>query len=87
MITELTQSQQSNLVDYVVGNIPYYEERAKYANYLMDRSRCPLKLADEALYEEIIESVVEWLEYNEIEKDEPDDTYDEMALYLTEELF
>lgn len=51
---------------YVRNNVEDYEVRLQLALKRMDRMRCPLRMADGVLYDEIVDSIDEWCEDNEI---------------------
>lgn len=48
------------------NNVEFYEDRLQLALNKMDRSRCPLKMADNDLYREIIDAACEWFDDQEI---------------------
>ena len=45
---------------YVAANIEFYEERIQLALGWMERDRCPLRMADDGLYDEIVDAVEDW---------------------------
>ena len=51
---------------YVRNNIEDYEVRLQLALKKMDRMRCPLRMADESLFDEIVDAICEWFDDNEI---------------------
>ena len=59
-------SQINEVAAFVRNNVEFYEDRLQLALNKMDRSRCPLKMADNDLYEEIIDAACEWFDDQEI---------------------
>lgn len=57
---------------YVRNNVEFFEERLQLAFNKMDRLRCPLQMADEELYNDIINAIEEWCDDNEVCYDEVD---------------
>ena len=57
------------LAAYVRNNVEDYEERLQLALKRMDRMRCSLRMADDGLFEEIVDAVSEWCEDNEVSVD------------------
>lgn len=51
---------------YVRNNVEDYEERLQLALKRMDRMRCPMRMADDGLFEEIVDAVIDWCDDNEI---------------------
>lgn len=54
------------MVQYVIDNIEDFGVRYYLALKMMDRMRCPLSMANESLYDEIKEKMVEWAMDNNI---------------------
>ena len=54
---------------YVRNNVEDYEERLQLALKRMDRMRCSLRMADDGLFEEIVDAVSNWCEDNEVSVD------------------
>lgn len=54
---------------YCAENIEDYEIRVQRALDVIGRNRCPLYMADSALYDEILECAQEWCDDNEISVD------------------
>lgn len=59
-------SQINEVAAFVRNNVEFYEDRLQLALNKMDRSRCPLKMADRDLYGEIIDVACEWFDDQEI---------------------
>lgn len=59
-------SQINELAAYVRNNIEDYEERLQLALKRMDLMRCPLRMADGSLYDEIVDAISEWCDDNEV---------------------
>lgn len=57
---------------YVRNNVEFYEERLQMALNKMERMRCPLQMADESLYDEIVDAIEDWCDDNEVCYDEVD---------------
>ena len=57
---------------YVRNNVENYEERLQLALNCMDRDRCPLRMADRRLYDEIVSAVEEWCWDNDVDCSEVD---------------
>lgn len=54
---------------YVRNNVEFFEERLQLALNKMERMRCPLRMADDSLYDEIVDAIEEWFDDNEISID------------------
>lgn len=54
---------------YVRNNVEDYEERLQLALKRMDRMREPLRMADQELYDEIVDAISEWCDDNEVSVD------------------
>lgn len=65
----MNKKMKKDLAAFVRNNIEDYEIRLQLALKRMDRMRCPLRMADEALYGEIVDAICEWFEDNEISID------------------
>jgi hypothetical protein len=63
---------KKELAAYVRNNVEFFEERLQLALNKMDRMRCPLQMADEELYNDIINAIEEWCDDNEVCYDEVD---------------
>ena len=64
------------MVQYVIDNVDDFEERYKYALKLMDKMRCPLSMANDNLYDEILDTMREWALYESNLTDEEFDEFD-----------
>ena len=53
----------------IFSNIEDYEHRIEKAMVTMDRMRCPLRYADNALYEEMRDAVDDYITDNDLNKD------------------
>lgn len=60
------------VAEYVSANVEDYFEKVTYALGRMDRFRCPLYLADRALYIEIMDAVDDYCQDNDLDPDEID---------------
>ena len=65
-------SKRKEVAAYVRNNVEFFEERLQLALNKMDRMRCPLQMADEELYNDIINAIEEWCDDNEVCYDEVD---------------
>ena len=57
---------------YVRNNVEFYEERIQLALSTMDIMRCPLEVANHALFDDISDTIEEWCEDNEEDFDSLD---------------
>lgn len=57
---------------YVRNNVEFFEERLQLALNKMERMRCPLRMADDALYSEICDAIGDWCLDNDIDEDSYD---------------
>ena len=57
---------KKEIAAYVAANIEFYEERLQLALGWMERDRCPLRMADDGLYDEIVDAACEWFDDHEI---------------------
>ena len=57
------------IADYCEAQIEDYELRVQIALGLMDRMRCPLRMADASLYDEMERCACEWAEDNDYSVD------------------
>lgn len=62
-------NQQKEIAAYVRNHVEFYEERLSLALGWMERDRCPLRMADDSLYDEIVDAIEEWFDDNEISID------------------
>ncbi|WP_296864593.1 hypothetical protein [uncultured Methanobrevibacter sp.] len=60
------------LVQYIIDNIDDFGKRYQKAITKMDRQRCPFRIADNVLYNEINDRISDWCSDN----DEDEDDYD-----------
>lgn len=65
----MNKKMKKDLAAFVRNNIEDYEIRLQLALKRMDRMRCPLRMADGELYDEIVDAISEWFEDNEISID------------------
>lgn len=63
------------MVQYVLDNVEDFEARYARAWDIIGRNRCPLRMADEALYDDIYNSMCEWVN-DELESYPEDFDYD-----------
>jgi hypothetical protein len=54
------------LAAYVRQNVEFFEERLQLALNKMDRMRCPLRVADQELYDDIVSAIEQWCEDYEV---------------------
>ena len=57
---------------YVRNHVVFYEERLSVALGWMALDRCPLRMADSSLYDEIVDAIEEWCWNNEVDCSEVD---------------
>lgn len=72
---------KKDIAAYVRNNIEDFEVRLQLALKRMDRMRCPMRMADDGLYDEMCDAIDEWCDDNEVslEYDEDwDDIIDEI---------
>ena len=69
--------KKKEIAAFVRDNIEDYEERLQLALKRMDRMRCPLRMADGSLYDEIVDAISEWCDDNEVSL-EFDEDWDEL---------
>lgn len=69
--------KKKEIAAFVRNNIEDFEERLQLALKRMDRMRCPLRMADGILYDEIVDSIDEWCNDNEVSL-EFDEDWDEL---------
>lgn len=62
----------ADVIKYVIENVDDFEMEYGHALHHADKWRCGVSNADSGLYDSIIDSVVEYMEDNEIEYDESD---------------
>lgn len=62
-------NNRKELAVYVRNHVVFYEERLSVALGWMALDRCPLRMADSSLYDEIVDAIEEWFEDNEISVD------------------
>ena len=65
-------NKRKEVAAYVRNNVEFFEERLQLALNKMDRMRCPLHMADEELYNDIVNAIEEWCDDNEVCYDEVD---------------
>ena len=63
-------NNKKELVAYVRNNVEFFEERLQLALNKMDRMRCPLQMADEELFNDIVNAIEEWCDDHEVCYDE-----------------
>lgn len=59
--------KKKEIAAFVRNNIEDYEERLQLALKRMDRMRCPMRMADDGLYDEMCDAVEDWCEDNDID--------------------
>lgn len=52
---------------YVRNNVEDYEERLQLALKRMDRMRCPMRMADDGLYDEMCDAIDDWCWENDVD--------------------
>lgn len=57
------------IATFVRNNVEDYEERLHLALKRMDRMREPLRMADNGLFNEIVDAVSDWCDDNEVSVD------------------
>lgn len=57
---------------YVRNHVEFYEERLSLALGWMDRDRCPLRMADDGLFDEIVDAIEDWCWENDVDCSEVD---------------
>lgn len=62
-------SQINEIAAYVRNNVEDYEERLQLALKRMDRMREPLRMADNGLFDEIVDAISDWCDDNEVSLD------------------
>lgn len=55
-----------DIAAYVRNNVEFYEERIQLALSTMDIMRCPLEVANHALFDDISDTIKEWCEDNKV---------------------
>ena len=65
-------NHKKEVAAYVRNNVEFFEERLQLALNKMDRMRCPLQMADEELYNDIINAIEEWCWDNDVDCSEVD---------------
>lgn len=61
--------QLKEIAAFVAKRVRSYETRLQLALDVMDESRCSLRMADSALFDEIVDKVEEWCEDNDYSVD------------------
>lgn len=56
-------------LEYIVENVELFEDRYSISLYYMDTDRCSLRMADDSLFDEIVETASDYLEYNDMNND------------------
>jgi hypothetical protein len=62
-------TSKKDLATYVRNNIEDYETRLQSALDRVDEMRCPLRMADNSLYDEIVDAVTDWCDDNDVSLD------------------
>lgn len=57
---------------YVRNNVEDYEKYLQLALKRMDKMRCPLRMADSALFDAISDAIDEWCDDNEVNNEDWD---------------
>ena len=70
---------KKDLAAFVRNNIEDYEIRLQLALKRMDRMRCPLRMADDGLYDEIMDAISEWCEDNDYDIDQLYEEWDDLV--------
>ena len=68
---------KKELAAFVRNNVEDFEVRLQLALKRMDRMRCPFRMADGMLYDEIVDAIEEWCDDNEVSL-EYDEDWDEV---------
>lgn len=64
--------QIKEVAAYVRNNVENYEVRLQLALNCMDRDRCPLRMADDDLFAEIVDAIDDWCWENDVDCSEVD---------------
>ena len=56
-----------DIAAYVRDNVEFYEERIQLALSMMGVMRCPLEVANHALFDDISDTIEEWCEDNGVD--------------------
>lgn len=65
----LTKKMTREIAAYCRNNIEDFEERVQLALKKMGRMRCPFSMADQELYDDIVNCICEWCEDNDYSVD------------------
>lgn len=68
---------KKEIAAFVRNNVEDFEVRLQLALKRMDRMRCPFRMADGMLYDEIVDAIEEWCDDNEVSL-EYDEDWDEI---------
>ena len=75
----MNKKMKKDLAAFVRNNIEDYEIRLQLALKRMDRMRCPLRMADDGLYDEIMDAISEWCEDNDYDIDQLYEEWDDLV--------
>ena len=64
--------KKKEIAAYVRNNVEFYEERLSIALGRMERNRCPLRMADCSLFDDIVSAIDDWCWDNEFDDSEVD---------------
>ena len=70
--TTISAMKTKEIAAYVRNNVEDYEERLQLSLKRMDRMRCPMRMADEELYDDIINAIEEWCWDNDVNTEDLD---------------
>lgn len=60
-------NHKKELAAYVRNNVEFFEERLQLALNKMDRMRCPMRMADGILFDEICGAIDDWCYDNDVD--------------------
>ena len=55
----------AEMVQYIIDNVEDFEPRYKHALSIIGRDRCPLRMADPMLYDDILDAGADWMVDND----------------------
>ena len=61
-----TENAPKEMVQYIIDNVDDFEPRYQHALKIIGRNRCPLRMADYALFSCIRAAMEEWTRENDI---------------------
>ena len=76
-----TENAPKEMVQYIIDNVDDFESRYQHALSIIGRDRCPLRMADPILYDDILDAGADWI----VDNDTSDGS--EFPEYDIEEIF